>query len=65
MPAAAVRLATAERRRNMPRHLISPSRRQRITRISPSKTSQSLIFETNTIGVKPLPVNKSNGVLLL
>src|SRR3984893_8112760 len=53
-----LRLATAERRRIMPRHLIGPSRPRRIARISPSKTSQSLIFETNTVGVTPLAVNK-------
>src|ERR1700730_5765149 len=53
-----LRLATADRRRIMPRHLIGPSRPRRIARISPSKTSQSLIFETNTVGVTPLAVNK-------
>jgi len=57
-----LRLATAERRRIMPRHLIGPSRPRRIARISPSKTSQSPIFETNTVGVTPLAVSKRSCV---
>lgn len=57
-----LRLATAERRRIMPRHLIGPSRPQRIARISPSKTLQSLIFETNTVSVTPLAASKCSCV---
>jgi hypothetical protein len=52
-----MRLATTERRRIMPRHLIRFSRLERIARISPSKTSQSLICEINTVGVE-LPTVK-------
>jgi len=53
-----LRLATTERRRIMPRHFIRPSRLQLIVRISPNKTSQSLICETSTLGVKLLAVNR-------
>jgi hypothetical protein len=57
-----LRLAATERRRIMPRHFIRPSRLQLIVRISPNKTSQSLICETNTVGVKLLAVNRWNCV---
>jgi hypothetical protein len=57
-----LRLATTERRRIVPRHFIRPSRLQLIVRISPNRTSQSLICETNTVGVKLLAVNKWNCV---
>ena len=55
-----LRLATMERRRIVPRHFIRPSRLQLIVRISPNNTSQSLICETNTVGVKLLAVNRWN-----
>src|ERR1700737_886369 len=58
-----LRLATTERRGIVPRHPIRLSRLQLIVRISPNKTSQSLICETNTVGVKLLAVNKWNCVL--
>ncbi len=57
-----LRLATTERRRIVPRHFIRPSRLQLIVRISPNSTSQSLICETNTVGVKLLAVNRWNCV---
>jgi hypothetical protein len=57
-----LRLATTERRRIVPRHFIRPSRLQLIVRISPNNTSQSLICETNTVGVKLLAVNRWNCV---
>ena len=53
-----MRLATVERRRFMPRHLIPLSKLKLIARISRSKTSQNLICETNTAGVDLLAVNK-------
>jgi hypothetical protein len=56
------RLATTERRPIVPRHLIRLSRLQLIVRISPNRTSQSLICETNSVGVKLLAVNKWNCV---
>jgi hypothetical protein len=55
-----LRLATTERRRVVPRHAIRFSRLRLIVRISPNKTSQSLICEANTVGVKLLAVNKWN-----
>jgi len=55
-----LRLATTERRRIMPGPLVSLSRPQLIARISPNKTSHSLICETKRAAVKLLAVNKWN-----
>jgi hypothetical protein len=57
-----LRLATTGRRGIVARYLIRLSKPQLIVRISPNKISQSLICETNTVGVELLAVNKWNFV---